>query len=297
MTTIGVLSGGLVTAAAASPRPVPAASALAGDREATANKAMVVHFFDQLFNHGNLAVIDRFVRPDYIQHHPNSPDGRDALRQYVTGLRAAHPELHVTVERALAEGDLVLLHSNSVSEPGTKGQAVVDVFRVQDGKIAEHWDVTQPVPDTSVSGNDMFSTLSAPQRQWPDPRVSTAESKRIATTMFNEVTAGRDVTAFDRYAVDPFYQHNPQSPNGIAAAKGFFASVLENPGFSVSVKQVIAQGDYVAIHALYKFAPDDPGTPVLDLYRVRDGKVVEHWDVIQSVPAVSAVSANDNTMF
>ncbi|MFE3850831.1 ester cyclase [Streptomyces griseorubiginosus] len=285
MVTAGVLSGGVVTAAEASPRPVRVASANAGDREAAANRAIVVHFFDQLFNHGNLAVIDKFVRPDYIQHHPNSPDGTGALRQYVTSLRAAHPKLHVTVERAIAEGDLVLLHSHSVSDPGDKGQAVVDIFRVQDGKIAEHWDVIQDVPDSTVSGNDMFSTLSTPRRQWPDPRVSTAKSKRIATTMFNEVTAGRDVTAFDRYAVDPFYQHNPQSPNGVAAAKGFFASVLENPGFSVSVEQVIAQGDYVAVHALYKFAPDDPGTPVLDLYRVRGGKVVEHWDVIQSVPA------------
>ncbi|MBO4253118.1 nuclear transport factor 2 family protein [Streptomyces griseorubiginosus] len=255
---------------------------------------MVVHFMDQLFNHGNLAVIDRFVRPDYIQHNPNSPDGPDALRRLVTGLRAEHPQLHVTVQRAIAEGDLVLLHSHSVSEPGDKGDAIVDIFRIQDGRIAEHWDVIQPVPDTTVSGNDMFSTLSAPQRQWPDPSVSTAASKRVATAMFNEVTQDRDATALDRYAVDPFYQHNPQSPNGTAAAKAFFSSVLENPGFSVSVKRVIAEGDYVAFHALYKFAPNDPGNAVLDLYRVRDGKVVEHWDVIQPVPAASA---NDNTMF
>ncbi|MEU2778352.1 nuclear transport factor 2 family protein [Streptomyces sp. NPDC007162] len=281
--TAGVLSVGGVTAAAASPRPVSATSMdVSSSRQTAANKALVVHVFDQLFNQGNLAVIDRFFRPDYIQHHPNVPDGREALRQYVTSLRAAHPRLHVTVERALAEGDLVLLHSHSVSDPGTKGDAIVDIFRVHDGRIAEHWDVIQPVADTSVSGNDMFSTLSAPQRRWPDPSVSTAASKRVVTAMFEEVTAGRDVTAFDRYAVDPFYQHNPQSPNGIAAAKAFFASQLENPGFSVSVQQVIGEGDYVAVHALYKFASDDPGTPVLDLYRVRDGKVVEHWDVIQS---------------
>ncbi|MBO4256215.1 hypothetical protein GRC12_20340 [Streptomyces griseorubiginosus] len=93
---------------------------------------MVVHFFDPLSNHGNLAVIDRFVRPDYIQHDPNSPDGAEALGQDVASLRADRPELHLMVERAIAEGDLVLLHSHSVSDPGTEGQAVVDIFRVQD---------------------------------------------------------------------------------------------------------------------------------------------------------------------
>lgn len=295
MAAAGVLSGGAVSAAAASPQPVPATWADGGNRQTAANKAMVVHFYDQLFNHGNLAVIDRYVRPDYIQHNPNSPDGLDALCHFVTGLRAAHPDLHVTIERAIADGNLVMLHSNSVTDPGTKGQAIVDIFRIQDGKIAEHWDVIEQVPDTTASGNDMLSTLSTPRLRWPDPRVSTSASKRVASALFHEVTAGRDVTAFDRYASDPYYQHNPQSPNGIAAAKAFFASTFAaNPGFSVSVKRVIAEGDYVAFHSHYKFAADDPGFAILDLYRVRDGKVVEHWDVIQPVPEKSA---NDNTMF
>lgn len=294
MATAGALVAGAASPAAAAPRHTHVTPA-GGAHTAEANKALVVSFYDRLLNHGDLSVIDRSVRPDYIQHDPQSADGRAALRQFVIGLRAAHPREHNTIERAVAAGDLVLLHVHAVLEPGTNGQAIAEIFRVQDGRIAEHWDVKQDVPDTTVSGNDMFSTLSAPRRQWPDPRVSTAASKRVASALFTEVAFDKDVTAFDRYVTGPYYQHNPQSPNGADAAKAFFAATFAaNPGFSVSVKRVIAEGDYVAFHSHYKFSADDPGFAILDLYRIRGGKVVEHWDVIQAVPATSA---NDNTMF
>ncbi|MBO4253137.1 hypothetical protein GRC12_04460 [Streptomyces griseorubiginosus] len=256
---------------------------------------MVVHFYEELFRHGNLAVIDKFVGPVYIDHNPESPDGSEAIGNVVTGLRAAYPDMNVSIERVIAEDDLVLLHINAVLEPGGEGMAIGAIFRVETGKIVEHWEVMQQVPDRTVSGNDLFSTLSTPRGQSPDPRVSTAQSKRVASDLVNELFTGRDVTAFDRYASDPYFQHNPQSPNGIAAAKEFFASSFStNPDLSVSVKRVIAEGDYVAFHSHSKYAPEDLGFAVLDIYRVRDGKVVEHWDVIQQVPATSA---NDNTMF
>ncbi|MEQ4724411.1 ester cyclase [Nonomuraea sp. B19D2] len=125
--------------------------------------------------------------------------------------------------------------------------------------------------------------------------ASTAESKRIATVLFDEVTKERDVTSFDRYAADPLHQHNPQSYDGIAAAKEQFTSAFAaNPDLSISVKRVIADGEYVAFHHHFKSSPEDRGAAVIDIFRVRAGKVVEHWDVIQPVPEKSA---NDNTMF
>ncbi|MEU1275651.1 ester cyclase [Streptomyces sp. NPDC005799] len=293
--TAGVLSVVGVAASAASPLSASAASAVGGDRQTAANKAMVVYFYDQLWNHDNLAVIDEFVRPDYIQHDPHSPNGPEPLRQLLTKLWAANPDMHTHIDRVAAEGDLVLLYSDGTAAPGAKTQAVVDIFRVQDGKIAEHWDVIQDAPDSTASGNDMFSTLSSPRLPGPDPRVSTAASKRVVSALVSEVTTGRDVTAFDRYVAGPYSQHDPQTPNGTTAAKEFFTSTFAaHPDFSVGVKRVIAEGDYVAVHSNYKFAADDRGFAVFDLFRVRHGKVVEHWDAVQPVPATSA---NDNTMF
>ena len=153
----------------------------------------------------------------------------------------------------------------------------------------------QQVPDSTVNGNDMFSTLSATAEQSPDPGVSTDATKQVASALFHEAAVDRDVTAFDRYAADPYHQHNPQSPNGTAAAKEQFTSAFAAyPDLGISVKRVIAEGDYAAIHHHFKPAAEDLGSAVIDIFRVQDGKVVEHWDVIQPVPATSA---NDNTMF
>lgn len=262
-------------------------------RQAAANKAMVGYYYDQLFNHGNLAVVDQFVRSDYIQHNPQMADGSAALKQFAKSLRAQYPDLSVTFHRILAQGDLVIVHNNFVLKPGTAGSAIADVFRIQDGKIAEHWDVVQQVPDTTASGHDMFSTLSSPQREWPDPRVSGADSQAVATAMFDEIFQGRDVGAFDRYVAGPYYQHSPMAPDGIETPKRLLSGLFASPYFNVSTKRVVADGDYVALHSHFHFA-DDRGVAIVDLYRVRDGKVVEHWDIQQPVPETSA---NDNTMF
>ncbi|MEU6550457.1 ester cyclase [Streptomyces sp. NPDC046915] len=259
------------------------------------NKEIVLRFYDELFSHGNLEVVDKYVGSTYTNHNPQGVDGPEGLRRFVTFFRGAHPHLHHTVERVVAEDDLVLLHTRSVLEPGANDQVVVDIFRVREGKIVEHWDVIQPVPDDSAGGNDMFTTLSAPARNSPDAGASTAESRRVATALFDELAVERDLTALDRYAVDPYYEHNPQHSNGIAAAKEVLAATFAAlPEVTFTVKRVIAEGDYVAVHHHFKATPDDRGAAVIDFFRVRDGKVVEHWDVIQPVPATSA---NDNTMF
>jgi predicted SnoaL-like aldol condensation-catalyzing enzyme len=259
------------------------------------NKEMVVHFYDELFGPGNLAVIDKYVGPEYIQHNPHAANGAEALRGFIKYFRGTYPNMQYRTARVIAEDDLVLLHSHAVTEPGTPGQAVVDMFRVKDGKVDEHWDVIQDVPDTTVSGNDMFSTLSDPAGSEPDLSVSAAESKQVVLDLFKELIHGRDVTAVDRYLGDPYYQHNPQQPNGKAGAKEQFVSTFAAvPDFSVSVKRVIAEGDLVAVHHHLKFNADHLGIAVIDIFRVRGGKIVEHWDIAQPVPEKSA---NDNTMF
>jgi predicted SnoaL-like aldol condensation-catalyzing enzyme len=109
-----------------------------------------------VFERGDTQVVDRFVRPDYIQHNPLAPDGAEALKNLGTAVRRQFPDAQYDVKRVIADGDLVLVHSNVVMTPGTRGSAVVDIFRFQGGRIAEHWDVTQAVPETSANDNTMF---------------------------------------------------------------------------------------------------------------------------------------------
>jgi predicted SnoaL-like aldol condensation-catalyzing enzyme len=285
------LTGGalLIAASPASAAPAVSKTAAAG-QQAAVNKALVTYVYDQLFNKGNAAVADTYFRADYIQHNPTLPDGTAALKGLISGLKGVYPKSSSHVYQVLAEGNLVLLHSNFILEPGTKGSAAVDIFRVDHGKIAEHWNINQSVPDTTASGSDMFSTLSPKQ---PCPPGETAENKKVAVRFFTTLSQDRDVSAFDRYVAGPYYQHNPQLPNGTAAPKAVFGQLFQTPYFDVSIKRVVADGDLVAIHSHYHLA-NDRGMAVVDIFRVLKGKVVEHWDVIQAVPETSA---NDNTMF
>jgi hypothetical protein len=96
----------------------------------------------------------------------------------------------------IAEGDLVMAHSNVVLVPGTRGTAVVDIFRFDRfNKIAEHWDTIQDVPATSVSGNDMFATVSSPRTNQPGPRSRTTSSKTVATSYFDRQMVRKDTGA------------------------------------------------------------------------------------------------------
>jgi predicted SnoaL-like aldol condensation-catalyzing enzyme len=272
-----------------------ATNAAADDHETAMNKATTLYVVDQLFNHGNFTVIDEFVKPDLIQHSPSKADGAEGLRQSIASLKTTYPRSRIDIQRVIAEGDRVVLHSNVILTPGTRGLACVNFARLEHGKIAELWEVLQVVPESTVSGNDMFTTLSDPPVSWPDPSADTTLSKKIAGLLFIEAVIGHDLTAFDRYAADPYYDHSAYVANGIAAAKRFFIEARARyPETTIDFNQVVAEGDLVAVLYHSRRTPGDPGLAAADFVRVRSGRAVEFWDVIQEVPLVSA---NSNTMF
>jgi predicted SnoaL-like aldol condensation-catalyzing enzyme len=93
----------------------------------------------------------------YRQHNPLIEDGMDGLRKFVTWMRADRPDAHGEIKRAFADGDYVILHSHwrGLSD-GPRGEAVVDIYRLDNGKVVEHWDVIQPIPETAAHNNTMF---------------------------------------------------------------------------------------------------------------------------------------------
>jgi predicted SnoaL-like aldol condensation-catalyzing enzyme len=122
-----------------------------------ANRQLVIGFYSQVFNEHDVAGASEFIADDYIQHNPGVATGKAAFVEFVTGLLAATPNAHGRIVRSAAEGDLVWLHVHAGgNEDGTGGLAIIDVFRVEDGKIAEHWDVLQPVPAEAANENTMF---------------------------------------------------------------------------------------------------------------------------------------------
>ncbi|WP_144713268.1 nuclear transport factor 2 family protein [Curtobacterium pusillum] len=88
--------------------------------------------------------------------NPQTGDGPDAFVGYVHWLRGQVPELHLDIKRTIAEGDLVVTHSNLHLAPGDRGMAVADFWRLDGGRIVEHWDVIQEVPEEAANTNTMF---------------------------------------------------------------------------------------------------------------------------------------------
>ncbi len=129
-----------------------------------ANQAVVLRYMQEVINGRNLDALDEVMAEDWIAHNPGEPNGRDNLKQFFGGMFAQFPEIHADVKRVIAAGDIVVVQSHYTSSPQHRGNdwapgsgAVVDIFRLEDGKIAEHWDVSQrPIPEGSVNGNTMF---------------------------------------------------------------------------------------------------------------------------------------------
>lgn len=94
--------------------------------------------------------------------------------------------------------------------------------------------------------------------------------------------------AFETYAHEDYVQHNPTCELGREGAIKLIEGIIATPGFKPSVKRMIAEDNLVVSHMHLDFGPHAPGLAVADIWRVEDGKLVEHWDVIQEVPAVIA---------
>jgi predicted SnoaL-like aldol condensation-catalyzing enzyme len=121
------------------------------------NKQTVRAFYELAFNDKQPeAAVERYLGPYYRQHNPMAGDGPGPFVEFVNAYAGQFPDLHVEIRRVVAEGDHVVTHSLITTGPDDRGTAAVDIFRLEDGKVVEHWDVLQPVPETAANDNTMF---------------------------------------------------------------------------------------------------------------------------------------------
>jgi|SRR5579859_278606 len=124
--------------------------------ETEANRRILTHFIDLFYRQRKVRLaFEQHVAVDYIQHNPNIADGREAA---ITALEPlfGSPEASFYIHRILVDGDFAAIHLHGRRSPRVLGGAVVDLYRFSAGKIVEHWDVLQPIPETAPNPHPMF---------------------------------------------------------------------------------------------------------------------------------------------
>ena len=124
--------------------------------DTAANKATVLAYYEAGFIQKDFEKAVQYLSPHYKQHRPSAADGPEGLRKVIEFLREKFPRAHGEIKRVVAEGDFVVLHIHFKRDPEGRGDAIVDIYRLADGRIAEHWDVQQEVPEKPANLNGMF---------------------------------------------------------------------------------------------------------------------------------------------
>jgi len=120
-------------------------------------KEVVTKFMNEFYLEKRVReAFETWVEPGYIQHNPMAQTGRDAAIAFLEPFFKSHPDISYSITRIIADGNLVAVHSHAVFNPGERGLAIVDILRVDGCRVAEHWDVAQPVPEKSANSNGMF---------------------------------------------------------------------------------------------------------------------------------------------
>lgn len=118
------------------------------------NKKLVADFYQELFGDKDVNAIDKYIGDIYIQHNPSVADGKEALRQAVAQWFKGAPKEKIDIQHLSAEGNLVYIHTKS--KRGATTVSIIDIFKLENEKIVEHWDVGQEVPEKSANSHPMF---------------------------------------------------------------------------------------------------------------------------------------------
>lgn len=213
----------------------------------------------------------------YIQHNLAFPDGRDIVIGALPKLKEAGTK--VSARRALTDGHFVVLHSEYNLFGGEK--IGFDVFRFENDKIVEHWDNLQPAPTTK---NPSGRSMTDGPTEINDHDKITA-NKTLVQNFINDILVVGNMDKLAGYFDgDKYTQHNPQIGDGLSGL-GKALEVLAKQGITMKYEKIhllIGEGNFVFAASEGMFAGKP--TAFFDLWRVDNGKIVEHWDVMDTIP-------------
>jgi predicted SnoaL-like aldol condensation-catalyzing enzyme len=240
----------------------------------TAHQAMT-----DIFRKKDPTAVDRYFGAPFIQHDPNLTDGLAGMKFFAAEVASA-PATDITIHRTLVDGDFVLLHSTYQGIARYGGSAIAfDLFRFKEGKIVEHWGGQEPEQPPNLSGR---TQVDGPTQVLD--RDKTEANRRLVRTYRETVMVALRFDRIEEFIEDAYYaQHASKIGDGIARLRDRIASVAKEGGqLYLTPRRFVAEGNFVLVLSEGDL-PTGP-TALYDLFRVDNGKIVEHWDVLTPIP-------------
>lgn len=255
------------------------------------NKEIVGTFLGAVANQ-DLETIREYGNPDYIQHNPFVPTG---LEPFI-GLLPVLKEHGTYAEnvRMFQDGDFVFMHNiwHNAKPFGADEMVAFDILRVdENGKVAEHWDALTNLVTETASGRTQTDGPAA-----IEDLDQTEANKALAKNLIEDVLMGKNPSKIAEYISSEQYdQHNPQIKDGLNGLGEFFQYLAsENIVFKYNkLHKVLGEGNFVLTISEGELMGKNQ--VFYDLFRLKNGKIVEHWDVIQEIPTDGL--AHQNGMF
>ncbi|WP_088243542.1 nuclear transport factor 2 family protein [Calothrix rhizosoleniae] len=247
------------------------------------NKAILTKAMNALFRDFSEEDMRRYYKQDYIQHNPNVPTGLDSIIGLLPVLKESGFDYNT--HRMIEDGDLILTHTTYTNAQVFGAETVVafDIWRMEDGQVSEHWDSIIPHYKETASGRSQIDGMTE-----IFDLNKTQENKTLVKFFVTEVLIEGDVSKMSSFFKDERYdQHNPVVKDGLEALKNALTEITND-----RIHRVIGEGNFVLTQSegAWKRKP----YAIYDLFRVEDGCIVEHWDVLQEIPAEMA---HENGMF
>jgi predicted SnoaL-like aldol condensation-catalyzing enzyme len=270
------------------------------DPKLAANKRLLFDMWRTVLNAGHLERADEFVAESYVQYSPFQRSGRQALKDVFAVIPRRHEipaEMRPAPVTILAEDDFVVLVAvEAMTEPDGSGSYTTthfNLFRVANGQLAAHWhpDQTPPCPDlpSAADGGPQPVTGAAGAAQYAlleAANPTLARNKRLVFDAWRQLfDAGREELV-ELYVAEDYVDHHPNGASGRAGARTWFAGIEDRPiatAIDRDLVAMIAEGDLVVqVQKLTLPNPwragDSYTTTQIDMFRIADGRIAEHWD-------------------
>lgn len=246
------------------------------------SKALILEALEATLLTGNVDAVEQYFAPDYVQHNPNFANGVEAQKGVIAFL-AGNEGFSAEYVRVIADDDMVAIHARYEGF-GPTATIGFDVFRVEDGMIVEHWDNLTPETPPNPSGRTQIDGAT----EIIDLDKTDANKAKVRDFITKSLIERAQIDITDYISPATYLQHNSQVADGLEGFGAFMAGMAEQ-GITMEyseVHHVIGEGNFVL--TMSEGAIGDDPMAFYDLFRLEDGLIVEHWDVIEPMPGPDA---------